>query len=108
MAIQLLELTKREDLTGSFPTQIDNSTAGLSHIYSIKTPYYTADLPIWIDEISDVNAWCDEFSKDMAREVVSALGAWIYCFRRPVMEEDVVGRLPKPEYEAEAHQISKR
>lgn len=40
-------------------------------------------MPIWIDEIAEVVAWETEFIKDEAEEVVEALGAWIYCFRKP-------------------------
>ncbi|KAF2667120.1 hypothetical protein BT63DRAFT_329909 [Microthyrium microscopicum] len=75
-------------LCGSSPAPVDNSTAGLSHIWAIKTNYYTADLPIWIDEISSLDEWTTEFSKTEAREVITSLGAWIYCFRRPVTQED--------------------
>ncbi|KEQ75112.1 hypothetical protein M436DRAFT_42450 [Aureobasidium namibiae CBS 147.97] len=70
------------DLTGSAPTP-DPSTgslAGASHEWTLKTSYYTAVIPIWIDEITDVDAWKAEFLKPEAKEVVDALGAWIYCF----------------------------
>jgi hypothetical protein len=80
------------DLTGSSPAPNDNSIAGLSHTWSISTNYYKADLPIWIDEITNVSEWQAEFSKPEAREVVSSLGAWIFCFRHPVTEEDYVCR----------------
>ena len=40
-------------------------------------------MPVWIDEIADVEAWKTEFLKPEAKEVVEALGAWVYCFRTP-------------------------
>ena len=52
----------------------------MTHEWTLKTPYYTAAIPIWIDEITDVDAWKAEFLKPEAKEVVDALGAWIYCF----------------------------
>ncbi|KAF2762613.1 hypothetical protein EJ05DRAFT_7625 [Pseudovirgaria hyperparasitica] len=78
----VLDLIK--DLTGSAPSPIDSSTAGLSHTLSLKTPYYTAAIPIWIDELASLPAWTAEFLAPEACAVVSALGAWIFCFRRPL------------------------
>ncbi|KAF2087987.1 hypothetical protein K490DRAFT_65267 [Saccharata proteae CBS 121410] len=82
-------LSLLNDLTGSAPTPNDDSTAGLSHTWSLKTSYYTAELPIWIDEIPDVEQWRAEFVKPEAKEVVNVLGAWIYCFRKPVTESQL-------------------
>ena len=55
---------------------------------TLKTAYYTAAVPIWIDEISDLEQWKDEFSKPEAREVIEAVGAWIYCFSTPAQKKD--------------------
>jgi hypothetical protein len=82
-------LTPPIDLTGSAPALVTDTTAGLSHSWPLETKYYTATLPIWIDEIPSVPAWRAEFIKPEAREVVTALGAWIYCFRKPVTTQDV-------------------
>ncbi|OCK93188.1 uncharacterized protein K441DRAFT_566639 [Cenococcum geophilum 1.58] len=76
-----------KDLTGSAPDLVSDSTAGLTHTWRLETRYYTASLPIWIDEIPHVSEWREEFVKPEAREVVSVLGAWVYCFRKPVKEE---------------------
>lgn len=81
-------LSLLQDLTGSVPSPVDNSTAGLSHTWSVSTRYYSASLPIWIDEIPDVSAWKADFLKPEAKEVVQAVGAWVYCFRKPVTEAD--------------------
>lgn len=76
-------------MTGSAPTPVDNCAAGLSHEWKLETKYYKATIPIWVDEVQDVETWRTEFLKDEAREVVSVVGAWIYCFRRPIEESDV-------------------
>ena len=84
----------RTDLTGSAPDLVSDSTAGLTHTWRLKTRYYTASLPIWIDEIPHVSEWREEFVKPEAREVISVLGAWVYCFRKPVKEEHTVRKTP--------------
>ncbi|KAH9834282.1 sm-like ribonucleoprotein [Teratosphaeria destructans] len=69
-----------QDLTGSAPAlNPEGTTAGLIHTWEAHTAYYTASIPIWIDEISDAEAWTREFLKPEAKEVVQAVGAWIYC-----------------------------
>ncbi|KAL1596651.1 hypothetical protein SLS60_009299 [Paraconiothyrium brasiliense] len=78
-----------KDLTGSAPELITDTTAGLSHEWNIETKYYTAKVPIWIDEIPKVSEWRTEFTKPEAKEVVTAIGAWIYCFKKPVTIKDV-------------------
>ena len=82
-------LTTPPELTGSAPEPTSDTTAGLTHEWRLETKYYTATLPIWIDELSNVAEWRTEFTKPEAREVVSVLGAWIYCFKKPVEEKDV-------------------
>lgn len=37
---------------------------------------------MWIDEITDADAWKNEFLKPEAKEVVEAIGAWVYVFRK--------------------------
>jgi hypothetical protein len=49
----------------------------------VQTAYYSTNVPIWIDEIQDVQAWKEEFLKEEAEEVVNAVGAWVYCFSAP-------------------------
>jgi hypothetical protein len=77
------------DLTGTAPIQTTDTTAGLTHLWSLKTPYYTVTLPIWIDEITSPAAWATEFNKPEAREVITVLGAWIYVFRLPITKNDL-------------------
>ncbi|EGP90334.1 uncharacterized protein MYCGRDRAFT_68912 [Zymoseptoria tritici IPO323] len=77
-----------KDLTGSAPAPaLDGSTAGLTHEWHAQTAYYSTRIPIWIDEIQDVQAWKEEFLKDEAAEVVSAVGDWVYCFYAPKTED---------------------
>ncbi|EME85667.1 uncharacterized protein MYCFIDRAFT_202221 [Pseudocercospora fijiensis CIRAD86] len=88
---RILFLGKREagaldvvkDLTGTAPQpDIDGCTAGLTHEWNAETAYYKAKVPIWIDEVPDFAAWKLDFLKPEAKEVVDAVGAWIYCFPR--------------------------
>lgn len=82
-------LIVKSELTGSAPTPTANTTAGLTHEWNLETKYYTATLPIWVDEIPNVAEWRTEFIKPEAREVVTVLGAWAYCFKKPVEEKDL-------------------
>jgi hypothetical protein len=69
-------------LTGSSPSpSASGSCAGLTHEWDIKTTYYSATVPLWIDEIADLSEWKEEFLKEEAGEVVRAVGAWVYVFR---------------------------
>lgn len=71
------------DLTGSAPEpHSDGSTAGLTHEWNARTAYYTAKVPIWVDELSDVTSWKSEFLRPEAKEVIDAVGAWVYCFEQ--------------------------
>ncbi|GME28164.1 hypothetical protein GTA08_BOTSDO04110 [Neofusicoccum parvum] len=75
-----------KDLTGTAPTPTgpDASLAGLTHSWTLRTAYYAATLPVWIDEIGDLPAWRAEFLKPEAREVVAAVGGWVLVLRKPV------------------------
>ena len=77
-------------MTGSAPEQQGDSIAGLSHTWKLETSYYSVDLPIWVDEIIHVDEWKADFVTPDAREVVQVVGAWVYCFRKPVTEADLV------------------
>jgi hypothetical protein len=76
------------ELTGSAPEPVSGSAAGLTHEWLLETKYYTTTVPIWVDEITDVVEWRTAFTAPEAREVITALGAWIYCFRKPVSQAD--------------------
>lgn len=71
-------------LTGSAPTpDASGSCAGLTHEWDVRTTYYKATVPLWIDEISNVDEWKGEFMKEEAGEVVRAVGGWVFVFRLP-------------------------
>jgi hypothetical protein len=83
-------------LTGSAPTVTGNSIAGTTHNWPIKTNYYSVTVPIWLDEISEPATWASEFLAPDAREVLTVIGAFIVCFRKPVNQaglEEVKGLL---------------
>lgn len=71
-----------KDLTGTAPEpDLSGSCAGLTHEWDVKTAYYSATVPVWIDEVTNVEDWKTEFMKPEAKEVVDAVGAWVYLFR---------------------------
>lgn len=72
-------------MTGSAPSpDVNGSTAGLTHEWIAETAYYKAKVPIWIDEVPDFAVWKTDFIAAEAKEVVDAVGAWVYCFPRQV------------------------
>ncbi|TVY20178.1 Increased recombination centers protein 6 [Lachnellula arida] len=85
----LLELVK--GLTGTVPSLPTGSIAGTTHNWPTKTNYYTANIPIWLDEISHPQTWSAEFLAPEAREVLTVLGAFVVCFRKPVDESSLKG-----------------
>lgn len=64
----------------------DSTVAGTTHNWSVKTNYYTANIPIWLDEIYEPQVWSSEFLAPEAREVLTVLGAFVVCFRKPIDE----------------------
>ncbi|EKD20456.1 uncharacterized protein L3040_004256 [Drepanopeziza brunnea f. sp. 'multigermtubi'] len=75
-----------QSLTGTQPTLTIDTIAGSSHTHTISTAYYTASIPVWLDEIADPPAWSADFLAPEAREVLSVLGAFVVCFKKPVDE----------------------
>lgn len=73
-------------LTGSSPSLASDTVAGTTHPWPINTTYYTATVPIWLDEITSPTTWSSEFLAPEAKEVLNALGAFIICFRKPTNE----------------------
>jgi hypothetical protein len=72
-------------LTGSKPTLSDPTTiAGTTHPYPIKTAYYSATIPIWLDEVITPSTWSKEFLGPEAKEVLLAVGAFVVCFKKPL------------------------
>lgn len=57
----------------------------------MQTNYYSARVPIWLDEISEPAVWASEFLAPEAREVLTVIGAFVLCFRKPVDEAGLSG-----------------
>ena len=61
--------------------------------HEISTPYYNASIPIWRDSLpttpSSISAWKTEWKAPEAGEVVQAVGAWVFCFRKPRIQNDL-------------------
>ncbi|KAG6060762.1 hypothetical protein E4U17_003456 [Claviceps sp. LM77 group G4] len=73
-----------KDLTGSKPTtQESTSLAGITHEISLKTQYYTASVPIWLDLIASPSEWAASFLSDEAGEVLAVLGGVVLVFALP-------------------------
>ncbi|KAI1751591.1 hypothetical protein F4782DRAFT_504527 [Xylaria castorea] len=84
-----------KDLTGTTPEQTSTTLAGASHNLSLKTTYYTAEVPIWLDLISSPSEWSASFLSAEAKEVLEVLGGVILVFALPVhsqSEEDKSAR----------------
>lgn len=76
-------LTETTDLTGSKPVQESTSLAGITHEVALKTQYYTASVPIWLDLIASPSEWAASFLSDEAGEVLAVLGGVVLVFALP-------------------------
>ncbi|QIW95306.1 hypothetical protein AMS68_000824 [Peltaster fructicola] len=80
-------------LTGSTASHADiDDVTEPSRTLRIETPYYSATVPIWLDELTDSTEWQREFSQPEAKQVVDAIGAWIFCFttdETPIHDEQL-------------------
>ncbi|WDK12535.1 alpha and gamma adaptin binding protein p34 [Colletotrichum graminicola] len=72
-----------KDLTGNHPEPASTTLAGTTHVLSIKTSYYSADVPIWLDLISSPAEWSESFLSPEAKEVLSVLGGMAVVFALP-------------------------
>ncbi|PNP53532.1 hypothetical protein THARTR1_06226 [Trichoderma harzianum] len=72
-----------KDLTGSSPEAASTSLAGTTHDLELKTSYYTASIPIWIDLIASPSEWASSFLSEEAREVLAVLGGLVLVFAIP-------------------------
>ncbi|OBT48781.1 hypothetical protein VE00_00703 [Pseudogymnoascus sp. WSF 3629] len=76
-----------KDLTGTAPPPPSaeaGSLAGSSHMLSLKTTYYAADVQIWIDIINPdgIKGWADTFCKKEAAEVLAVVGGYVVLLNR--------------------------
>ncbi|KAM7186970.1 Alpha and gamma adaptin binding protein p34 domain containing protein [Rhypophila sp. PSN 637] len=64
----------------SDPSAPSTTLAGTTHILPLKTTYYTASVPIWLDLISSPEEWSVSFLSDEAKEVLDVLGGVLVIF----------------------------
>ncbi|KAF5506684.1 hypothetical protein CGCS363_v005404 [Colletotrichum siamense] len=88
LAVSLAESTQHlsrviKDLTGAVPEPASTSLAGTTHLLDIKTSYYTAQVPIWLDLITSPAEWSASFLSPEAKEVLSVLGGLAVIFALP-------------------------
>ncbi|KAK7953204.1 hypothetical protein PG988_013898 [Apiospora saccharicola] len=76
-----------KDLTGSAPETASTTLAGASHTLSLKTAYYTAEVPIWLDLIADPSEWSASFLSAEAKEVLQVLGGLVVVFPLPLKND---------------------
>ncbi|OTB18220.1 hypothetical protein K445DRAFT_315021 [Daldinia sp. EC12] len=76
-----------KDLTGTYPKQDPAALAGSTHDLSLKTAYYTAEVPIWLDLVSSPTEWAGTFLSVDAKEVLEVLGGVIVVFLLPVKSQ---------------------
>ncbi|KAI1115598.1 hypothetical protein F5Y14DRAFT_440534 [Nemania sp. NC0429] len=84
-----------KDLTGTIPEQASTSLAGASHNLSLKTAYYTAEVPIWLDLIASPSEWSDSFLSAEAKEVLEVLGGLMIVFALPAHPESEEGKVSR-------------
>ncbi|KEY67858.1 hypothetical protein S7711_04995 [Stachybotrys chartarum IBT 7711] len=72
-----------KDLTGTTPEPAATSLAGTTHDLQLKTAYYTATVPVWLDLIASPAEWAESFLSDEAGEVLAVLGAVVLVFALP-------------------------
>ncbi|KAK1979318.1 alpha and gamma adaptin binding protein p34-domain-containing protein [Colletotrichum cereale] len=88
LAVSLADSTQHlsrviKDLTGNHPEPTSTTLAGTTHILSLETSYYSADVPIWLDLISSPTEWSASFLSPEAKEVLSVLGGMAVVFALP-------------------------
>lgn len=67
------------DLTGSVPSPL----AGSTQDFNLKTAYYEATVPLWIDLIVTPSEWSAAFLSEEAKEVLGVLGGLVVVFPVP-------------------------
>ncbi|ORY71502.1 uncharacterized protein BCR38DRAFT_330364 [Pseudomassariella vexata] len=96
LAISLADSTHHlskvvRDLTGTAPEPSNSTIAGTTHQLSLKTAYYTASVPIWLDLISTPSEWSASFLSPEAKEVLEVLGGVVVVFPLPVKSQSDEG-----------------
>lgn len=57
--------------------------AGTTHDLDLKTAYYTATVPVWLDLIGIPSEWSASFLTEEAKEVLEVLGGLVVVFAIP-------------------------
>ncbi|KAI1847158.1 hypothetical protein JX265_011834 [Neoarthrinium moseri] len=81
-----------KDLTGSAPQLVSTTLAGTTHSLDLKTAYYSASVPIWLDLVSSPTEWAASFLAPEAKEVLNVLGGVIVVFSLPIDPHSDEGR----------------
>lgn len=68
------------DLTGTAPA---GALAGTTHPLKLKTQYYSATVPVWLDLVAAPNDWAASFLSPEAEEVLAVLGGVVVVFKLP-------------------------
>lgn len=55
---------------------------------ALKTPYYTATVPVWLDLIASAKEWSASFLSEEAGEVLAVLGGLIIVFALPTSADE--------------------
>ncbi|KAH6850606.1 alpha and gamma adaptin binding protein p34-domain-containing protein [Chaetomium sp. MPI-CAGE-AT-0009] len=61
----------------------ETTLAGTTHALPLKTPYYTASVPVWLDLVSSPAEWAASFLAPEAAEVLAVLGGVVVVFALP-------------------------
>jgi hypothetical protein len=72
-----------QDITGSKPASTEGTLAGTTHDLPLKTKYYTATVPIWLDTVHSAEEWASSFLSNEAGEVLAVLGGLLIIFSLP-------------------------
>ncbi|KAH8664205.1 hypothetical protein BX600DRAFT_463981 [Xylariales sp. PMI_506] len=84
-----------KELTGVVPVSATESLAGTTHPLDLKTAYYTASVPIWLDLISTPSEWAESFLSPEAKEVLDVLGGVVVVFPLPTKPQSDEGEAAK-------------
>ncbi|TWU70981.1 hypothetical protein ED733_002326 [Metarhizium rileyi] len=78
------------DLTGS-EVGLPRELAGTTCELVLRTRYYTAAVPVWLDLVVSPSEWSASFLSDEAGEVLAVLGGLVVVFALPATEEGAGG-----------------
>ncbi|KZZ92902.1 Alpha/gamma-adaptin-binding protein p34 [Moelleriella libera RCEF 2490] len=80
------------ELTGKQP---QTPPAGTTHNLQLRTAYYTATVPIWLDTMTSPSEWADTFLSEEAIEVLAALGGLVLVFAPSPDARDAIRNVGK-------------